>query len=60
MFSMAHGLGNYTNTLGATYEGEWRFDRQHGKGTEKWPASNSYFYGYFEDGLRQGPGEWIH
>ena len=58
--SMAHGRGTYTNTMGATYEGEWRFDRQHGQGVEKWATSNSIFIGQFEDGLRNGNGEWVH
>ena len=57
---MAHGSGTYTNTLGAIYEGEWRFDMQHGQGTEKWLNSNSVFTGCFVDGLRNGRGVWIH
>jgi hypothetical protein len=44
---MAHGNGTYTNTLGAIYEGEWKFDMQHGYGTEKWLDSNSEFKGKF-------------
>ena len=57
---MAHGAGKYVNTMGATYDGEWKFDRQHGAGTEKWSTSNSIFVGRFEDGLRNGKGEWVH
>ena len=58
--SMAHGKGTYTNTMGAIYEGEWRYDMQHGHGTEKWTNSNSVFEGEFVDGLRNGYGTWFH
>ena len=58
--SMAHGKGTYTNTLGAIYEGDWRFDMQHGHGTEKWINSQSLFTGEFENGLRNGHGIWVH
>ena len=57
---MAHGKGTYTNTMGAIYEGDWRYDMQHGNGTEKWTGSNSIFVGEFVDGLRNGHGTWIH
>lgn len=56
--SMAHGRGSYTNTLGAVYEGEWKFDMQHGEGQEQWLDSESTFSGQFANGLRQGFGEW--
>jgi hypothetical protein len=57
---MAHGYGSYTNTLGALYEGQWRFDMQHGYGCERWlDASKSDFQGNFIDGLRNGHGVWV-
>jgi hypothetical protein len=58
--SMAHGQGTYTNTMGAVYEGSWKFDMQHGHGVEKWLGSGSIFRGEFVDGLRNGFGVWIH
>jgi len=53
---MAHGYGIYTNTLGAVYEGQWRFDMQDGYGNERWLDSKSDFQGNFVNGLRNGYG----
>lgn len=46
--------------MGAVYEGGWKFDMQHGYGVEKWLNSGSIFRGEFIDGLRNGPGIWLH
>ena len=45
--------------MGAIYDGEWRYDMQHGQGTEKWINTDSVFTGEFVDGLRNGQGKWV-
>ncbi|XP_033021535.1 ALS2 C-terminal-like protein [Lacerta agilis] len=40
---------------GATYEGEWRLSKPHGKGTLTWPDGRNYV-GDFQDGMEHGFG----
>ena len=42
---------------GAKYEGEWRQDLQHGKGTETWP-DESKFTGEYLEGRKFGLGKY--
>lgn len=39
---MAHGFGTYTYSNGAKYEGDWKFDMQHGFGVENWNDNSMY------------------
>lgn len=48
-------LGMYTHANGATYEGQWKEDKQHGKGVETWPDGARYDGMYF-DGKKHGRG----
>ena len=45
----------YTHANGATYEGQWKEDKQHGKGVETWPDGARYDGLYF-DGKKHGRG----
>ena len=45
---MAHGYGIYINTEGSNYEGNWKFDQQHGNGIEKWPDGSKYEGEFYE------------
>lgn len=60
---MANRLSmNKESTMGecCEYEGMWENDKQHGKGTEKWPDGSRY-EGDFVNGLKQGQGtlKWV-
>lgn len=39
---MCNGYGKYIHYDGATYEGNWEKDKQHGKGKETWPDGSTY------------------
>ncbi len=48
----------YTHISGATYEGDWKDDKQHGFGTEIWP-DKAKFTGAYVDGMKQGKGTFL-
>lgn len=55
--SMAHGdQGVFTNTVGDSYSGQWRFDRKHGYGVEIWRSERSEYRGHYFEGEREGYG----
>jgi hypothetical protein len=41
---------------GASYSGEFRAGRKHGKGVKSWPSSGDRYEGYFVDDLKDGSG----
>lgn len=41
---------------GDSYTGEWKNDKKHGRGIQKWKNSQLVYEGYWEDGKRCGPG----
>lgn len=47
--------GLYTYKDGTEYEGAFRDDKKHGKGSMKF-ANNARFQGYFKEGIREGEG----
>ncbi|PWJ41855.1 hypothetical protein [Sediminitomix flava] len=52
-----HGYGTYTWTEGGSYEGQWKNDMFHGKGTLILADSSNYT-GYFVQGKMQGNGTY--
>ena len=50
---MAQGHGKYTHADGASYDGMWLNDKQHGQGQERWPDGSLYVGGYV-NGLKHG------
>ena len=53
---MAHGTGTFCDTQGSLYEGMWKEDQQHGKGTEYWDYYKIKYEGDFVDGKKTGQG----
>jgi len=53
-----HGLGQYSQPNGYSYEGEWVQGLKTGQGTERYPNGDTYV-GNFLDGFRQGLGCYI-
>lgn len=53
-----HGHGKRSSQTGE-YEGQWEFDTQHGRGTQKW-TDGRVFEGQFDQGKFEGEGrmEW--
>ena len=47
----AHGVMNYFD--GRKYEGEWKNDLMHGKGTFVWPDGRKYV-GHYEKDVKKG------
>ena len=45
------------HTDGATYEGYWKEDKQHGKGKETWPDGACY-QGDYVEGKKDGMGRF--
>ena len=44
--SMAHGsIGRFTNIMGDSYVGSWKFDQKDGHGIEKWASDNLSYEG---------------
>ena len=51
---MRHGYGIMILPNGTRYEGQWRFDKQHGHGSYTSPKHD--YEGEFVNGKRHGPG----
>ena len=49
----------YTYQNGCQYDGMWRSNRRHGKGTFKWPSGSSYT-GEFRNDKRHGQGQIMY
>ncbi|KAL6043111.1 Alsin [Balamuthia mandrillaris] len=49
-----HGLLIWSD--GTAYEGLWKDDKMNGKGTMRWPSSNSTYIGDWQDNAIQGEG----
>jgi len=57
---LRHGKGVYTQAnTGSVYEGEFREDRMHGRGTFSWPNGVKYV-GEFSEGEKSGRGKETH
>ena len=57
--SLFHGKGKMTwKKTGNSYEGDWVYDHQTGKGRFTW-ASGDYYEGDFVDGKRTGKGKYV-
>ena len=48
-------LGTYIWSDGRRYEGQWKENQMHGKGSFTWPEGKTYIGEYYKD-ERHGPG----
>ena len=53
---MRHGQGRHIWTNGDWYEGDWRDDKQHGRGIMFFKSSNEVHEGGFANGVPDGQG----
>ena len=47
--------GTYYSCCGAKYEGDWKEDKQHGKGVETW-TDEAVYKGEYRNGKKHGKG----
>ncbi|XP_066921837.1 radial spoke head 1 homolog [Clytia hemisphaerica] len=55
-----NGTGTYTYRNGDIYEGGWKDDQKNGKGVYTYKDSGTKLYGYWSEGVREGPAEWYN